>query len=503
MTGVLGKMKPLRRHYDSIIIGAGLSGLTCALLLARSGRKVLVLEQHSSPAPVVSGFQRDGIYFDSGFHYAGGLGEGGPLQLLLRHLGLEDKLQLFPYAASGFDCLRFSSSGEEYSLPVGFNNIRSYLEEKFPQAAAEIGLYLDEIVSTWRNFPYLDLDIDLADFGMESVHGCSLQERLEVFSPWPQLQGLLSMHSLLYGVSPEQAPLFLNAQVAGSYYHSVHGIIGGGRNLIAALQELLVNAGVEIRCNAEVAQILVNNETLQGVRLSSREDFLAREVIATLNPTQLPEMLATSKLRPAYLKRINNLRQTPSAYIVFARSQQPLDLLRGCNLFVQQRVGVFSSVEDCPLEQRSFYLTGADQGQGGAIKGLIGIVPATMAEVPISQLPGEPRSSEYREWKKQLGVRLLRMFRESCPALPPLELLELATPLTLSDYSNAPQGAVYGVGRFLGQYNPHPVTRLPGLFLSGQATAAPGLLGTLVASYLSCGSILGHDYLRGELKACR
>ena len=493
----------LRRHYDSIIIGAGLSGLTCALLLARSGRKVLVLEQHSSPAPVLSGFQRSGIYFDSGFHYAGGLGEGGPLQLLLRHLGLGDKLQLFPYAATGFDRLRLSSSGEEYALPVGFSNIRSYLGEKFPQATAEITLYLDELASTWRNFPYLDLDAELTDFGLELVHGGSLLERLKVFSRWPQLQSLLSMHSLLYGMSPGQAPFSLNAQVAGSYYHSVHGIVGGGRSLIATFQELLVDAEVEICCNAEVAQILISNEVLEGVRLSSGEDFLAGEVIATLNPTRLPELLPASKLRPAYLKRINNLRQTPSAYIVFARSQQPLDFLCGCNLFVQQQAGIFSSEEDRPLDQRSFYLAGADQGQGGAIKGLIGIVPASMTEVPIPQLPGKLRSAEYREWKKQLGGQLLRMFREGCPALPPLELLELATPMTLRDYSNAPQGAVYGIGQFLGQYNPHPVTRLPGLFLSGQAIAAPGLLGTLVASYLTCGSILGHESLRGELKTCR
>lgn len=94
------------------------------------------------------------------------------------------------------------------------------------------------------------------------------------------------------------------------------------------------------------------------------------------------------------------------------------------------------------------------------------------------------------------------MFAENCPELAELELLELATPLTLRDYSLAPQGAIYGVGRFIGQYNPHPVTRLPGLFLSGQGIAAPGLLGTVVAAYLTCGSMLGHDLLRGEIKAC-
>jgi len=488
--------------YDSIIIGAGLSGLSCALLLARSGRKVLVLEQHSSPAPVVSGFQRGGISFDSGFHYAGGLGEGGPLQPLLRHLGVADKLQLFPYAADGFDCLRLSSSGEEYSLPVGFDNIRSYLGEKFPQARAELGLYLGEIASTWRNFPYLDLDTDLADFRMESVHGCSLQDRLEVFSPWPQLQSLLSMHSLLYGVSPEIAPLSLNSQVAGSYYHSVHGIVGGGRQLIQVLLGLLEEAGVDLQCCAEVTQILATEKTVAGVRLQTGEEFSATEVIATVNPVQLPELLPATGVRPAYLKRLKRLQQTPSAYIVFARSREPLNFLQGRNMFVQPASGVFSVTVDLPLEERPFYLAGADQGNNCGIKGLIGIIPADYSEVSSWSFTGKRRTQEYQEWKKSLSGRLLRMINSNCPQLPPLELLDLATPLTLRDYSLAPEGAIYGVGRNLGQYNPQSITKLSGLFLAGQAVTGPGLLGALVSSYLACGSILGHESLRGELRAC-
>ncbi|MCK4502784.1 MAG: hypothetical protein KAU22_07085, partial [Desulfuromonadales bacterium] len=62
------------------------------------------------------------------------------------------------------------------------------------------------------------------------------------------------------------------------------------------------------------------------------------------------------------------------------------------------------------------------------------------------------------------------------------------------------QGAIYGVARELGQYNPLPVTRLPGLFLAGQAVTVCGLMGTMVSSCLACGSILGHEFLRGELK---
>lgn len=487
--------------YDAIVIGAGLSGLTSALLLAQNGRKVLVVEQHHSPAPVLSGFERDGIYFDTGFHYAGGLGANEPLLPMLHHLGLADKLQLFPYDQNGFDALRLAASGEEYVLPVGFANIRQYLGEKFPAAATEIGIYLDEIASTWRNSPYLDLDTDFYEFSLMSVHGCSLEQRLEVFSAWPQLQGLLSMHCLLYGVSPQTAPFSLNAQVAGSFYHSVHGIVGGGRQLVQVLLGLIKGAGVDLKCHADVAGILVEKGVISGVRLRSGTEFAAPIVIATINPAILPDLLPDAGLRPAYLKRLNQLQQTCSAYIFFGRNPEPLKFLHHRNLFVQPRSGTMGI--ETSLAERSLYLTGANQGGGSAPTGLVGIVPANYSEVEIWGSTGKRRTNEYREWKQGMAERVQQLLQQSCPELSKLEQLDFATPLTLRDYSCAPSGAIYGVGRELGQYNPLPVTRLPGLFLAGQAVTVCGLVGTLVSSYLACGSILGHDFLRGELRACR
>lgn len=489
-------------RYDSIIIGSGLSGLTCALLLARSGQRVLVLEQYSQPAPVVRGFSRGGIHFDSGFHYAGGLGEGGAFRPLFRHLGLDKKLQLFPFDEQGFDRLKISASGKTFALPVGFAKIKQELAGQFPLVTAEIERYFNEIEQKWCSFPYLDLNADLADFSMESVHGQALATRLQDFSAAPELQCLLSMHSLLYGVDPAAASTTLNAQVAGSYYHSVHGICGGGQALTKALLELLQAAGGELRCRAKVTGLKVASGAVAGVCLADGEEIPAKNVVATLNPTLLPELLPAGILRPAYLKRLRNLRQTSSAYIFFGKNSRPVASLERCNLFVQPQAGIFSPAVERPLEERGFYLAAAEQGGAVESPGVIGIVPASYAEVAELCSGESRRSRAYLQQKQQLSERLQEMFVASCPELADLEMLELATPLTLRDYSLAPDGAIYGVGRYIGQYNPHPMTRLPGLFLSGQAITAPGLLGTVVAAYLTCGSMLGHGVLRGEIKAC-
>lgn len=487
--------------YDSIVIGSGLSGLTCALLLAARGKKVLVVERHGQPAPVVRGFVRQGLYFDSGFHYVGGLGEGGAFRPLFRHLGLEGRLKLTPLDPDGFDCLRVGHDGEILRLPCGYRRIRAELGQRYPDQAGRLERYFDEIESGWCRYPYLDLDADLSEFAMASVHGESLQSRLQEFAEAPQLQSLLSMHSLLYGVDPGAASTTLNAQVAGSYYHSAHAIDGGGRALVRAYLERLAELGGEIRCRAEVEEIRVANGAVTGVRLSGGEEIRAAEVIATLNPTLVPEMLPQGVLRPAYLKRLKRLRQTMSAYVLYGRIARPSALLRRRNLFVQPGAGIFRAGIGLPLEQRGCYLTAAENNDCGS--GIIAVIPAAYDEVDAFSDVTRKRSEAYADEKVRLAARLKTLMTRCCPELEGLEVVDLATPLTLRDYSAAPQGAVYGVGHFIGQYNPHPVTRLPGLYLSGQAVTAPGLLGAVIAAYITCGSIVGHEPLRGEIKSCR
>lgn len=148
------------------------------------------------------------------------------------------------------------------------------------------------------------------------------------------------------------------------------------------------------------------------------------------------------------------------------------------------------------------YLSGAVYGSAGA-GGIIAIVPTSCDEVSTWNNRARRHGSDYRRWKQRMTERLVRHIKSSCADLGDLDPVELATPLTLQDYSQAPQGAIYGVGRFLGQYNPQPQTRLPGLYLSGQAIGGPGLLGTVVAGYYTCGTMMDHDSLRGELRACR
>jgi all-trans-retinol 13,14-reductase len=72
--------------HDITVVGAGASGITSALVMARNGYDVALIEKSKRTAPLLRGFTRRGVFFDTGFHYSGGLGEGEFLDRLYRYL---------------------------------------------------------------------------------------------------------------------------------------------------------------------------------------------------------------------------------------------------------------------------------------------------------------------------------------------------------------------------------------------------------------------------------
>ncbi len=79
--------------YDYLVIGAGLSGLTASVILARHGYRVALVEKADKTAPLVRGFSRNGVFFDTGFHYTGGLDEHGMLDTFFKYLGVAPVLE--------------------------------------------------------------------------------------------------------------------------------------------------------------------------------------------------------------------------------------------------------------------------------------------------------------------------------------------------------------------------------------------------------------------------
>lgn len=77
------------RHFDAIVAGSGMAGLTAACLLARDGLSVGLLEQNWLPGGCTSSYWRKGFVFESGATTLVGLDQHMPLRYVLERTGIE------------------------------------------------------------------------------------------------------------------------------------------------------------------------------------------------------------------------------------------------------------------------------------------------------------------------------------------------------------------------------------------------------------------------------
>jgi all-trans-retinol 13,14-reductase len=493
-------------NYDYVVIGGGVSGMTTALILAKQGCRVALVERSKKIAPTIRGFTRGGLLFDTGFHYSGGLETGGPLDIFFRYLGLSDGIEIYPFKDDGFDSLRCLHPQFEFHYPYGYDKLKESFHGAFPGDKKAVDEYFRTVKKIYSSLPYVDLDTRGEPVSFSAVTGPSLQEFLDGLTDNGLLKCVLSMHCFLYGVSPGEIPFANHACVAGSFYASVSGITGGGQSLVKAFETSLENTGVSIYCGQAAEKVLVSdNGIICGIRLGDGSTLSCSGCVSTIHPHQLLEIVPDHLFRPAYINRLKDLEDTSSACIFFVTCSTSVKGLQGSNLFIFPRPDFSFFNSDLPVEERPLYITAARSNGEAEKNGFIAICPMsdTVTQRWSDSATGK-RAAEYELFKREMTERVRCFIEASSPEIAGRIIdMECATPLTLRDYTNSPYGSIYGVKHRVGQYNPMPVTRLNGLYLAGQATTAPGIIGAIMSGFIACENIFGRNHLQEELKACR
>lgn len=113
--------------WDAVIVGSGISGLTCGAFLAKKGMRVKILEKHYRIGGYAHSFNRGLYRFESGIHSVP-LDKNGYVAILLKELGIQDKITTISH-----DCMYTTRIGENYwRMPAKFNQIQESLFSYFP-----------------------------------------------------------------------------------------------------------------------------------------------------------------------------------------------------------------------------------------------------------------------------------------------------------------------------------------------------------------------------------
>lgn len=138
--------------YDIVIIGSGLGGLVSGLILAKEGKKVLVLEKNQQFGGNLQCFSRDKTLFDTGVHYIGALGKGQNLNRYFTYLDIMKDLNIVQMDER-FERISFSDTDEEYFQLQGYDAFELYLKNAFPGEHKAIEEYIEKMQFCCASFP--------------------------------------------------------------------------------------------------------------------------------------------------------------------------------------------------------------------------------------------------------------------------------------------------------------------------------------------------------------
>ena len=272
-------------RYDVAVIGSGLAGMTAANVLARGGRKVLLLERHYKLGGLATWFRRaNGEHiFDVSLH-------GFPVGMIKsckRYWNQEiaDRIVQLP---------RIKFDNPQFSLTTTFNreDFTRLLVERFGVAEETVKAFFDEA----RSQTHYDDQTR------------TTRELFDKFFPNRSDVARLLMEPITYanGSTLEDPALTYGIVFSNFMSKGVFTFQGGTDLFVKMLRDELVKNGVDVATNAHVEKIVVENGRVAGVKISERALALNSPEIGGAPKTRSPlagkTIAATAVLSNANLK---------------------------------------------------------------------------------------------------------------------------------------------------------------------------------------------------------
>ena len=498
----------MTKKYDHIVVGSGISGLTLTLLLAMNGRKVLLLEK----APHIGGslirFYKNGVPFDTGFHFTGGFSSGGILTDMLCALGIRDLIKPIFLSTPQASCFVFEQDGSAYNMPSGIDNFRLALHKYFPNESTAIDAYFARVKKVFQSTVTFDLRKTSLSAEPIDEDFISLEQVLSSLTANAKLKGLLSVYCLCYGVQPKEVSFANHARVAAGLYDSVARIEHGGEAFIRAFADHLAQFNVDILCNTSIAECAdVRNNCVGEFVLENGDVVGADDCTFTIHPHEVLKILPRQHLSKAFVDRVSSFETSNGFFSCFGVVKNADPLSFGPSIVSLLPCSDLNDLLD-PIYKGKTALAVIRSVEETGDKTHC-VITAFEPEFfsNISQWADSHvgrRPAAYTEYKAR---KVEEITRRVCNLYPQyrdkFSVLDAASVLTFRDYLFSPEGNAYGIKQKMGQFNLFGKLPLVNLYVAGQSAVLPGIVGAMLSSFIVARSLIGKDvynhFIEGRL----
>jgi all-trans-retinol 13,14-reductase len=481
--------------FDAVVIGAGISGLVDAILLAETGRRVAVLEQHLVPGGFLQQFARKGTVFDIGFHYMGSTLPGRPIRRFLEHLKVWDRIRLIPFPEDA--AIEVVSGEKRFGYPPRFDRFIEKARATWPHQTAGLDRFASEVRSLCSLFKWFDLRK-----GVPYQHpwdlrlpACSLEEYLAPLVTDSWLRQVLSIQSFNLGLHAREVPWVKYALAFRSNFDLTSRVEGGGGALVSVLLERGKELGVTYRFRSEAVSFRCARRRVEACVTSQGEEYEAEVFVAACHPKAILRRFRDEDIPAMFKERVYAMDDSRGALQVFLRLKEPVRSIGASALMLQDEaeargeppIPMMLVTNPCSMEM-------VDRG-GPRLEAMTFIDRATFSR--WADRPVMKRGSEYERVKMDLARRMIGAIARIAPELPSLiEDVYASTPLTAEWYTRNEEGGVFGISHHVGQQGAaRPQTRIhmKNLLFTGHSITMPGICGVFINSFNTCELIRNDD----------
>jgi all-trans-retinol 13,14-reductase len=343
------------------------------------------------------------------------------------------------------------------------------------------------------------------------------RQTLESITDNQRLIGVLTGQYGDYGLPPAQSSFFIHALIAEHYLEGAAYPVGGSSRLAATIVPVIESTGGGVFTNAEVAEIVVDNDRAVGVRLTDGNELRAPVIVSDAGIATTYRRLLSEDARSRFSLDGVLSRHEPSVahvslYLGFRETASELGLSK-TNLWIypdhdhDRNVQRYFADADAPLPFAYISFPSAKDPDferrhpGRATVEVVSLAPYDWFR-KWENARWRNRGSEYEELKDALSERLAEPLYAHCPQLKrKVDTRELSTPLSTRHFTGHAHGEIYGLAAtpaFFEDRALRPRTPVPGLYLTGSDICTLGVGGALSGGMLSAAAILGRD-LRGAI----
>ncbi len=485
-----------RARFDSIVIGAGISGLVDAILLAEVGQKVLVLEQHTIAGGYLQQFKRKETVFDVGFHYMGSTDQGKPMRQFLEHLEIWDQLEMLPFPTDR--AIEVRQGSRRFGYPNRWEAFRQKAISTWPNEALALESYCDAVDALCAKFRWFHLRRDVKyehplDMDLPT-HALSEELERRFVDPW--LREVLAVQSFNLGLHSHEIPWSKHALAFRSNFDTTMRVRGGGARLTDQLMRRGRELGVEYRFRQDVCGFDCEGRRVKAVTSKSGERIEADLFVAACHPKPILRCFDDVDLKPMYKERVLELRDSRGALQVFLRLAKPATSFAGsCVMLTDTSLREGSPALDTLLIVDPSNL---EPDSAPRLEVMTYLDAAPFAKWKDTSLMR--RGTEYETFKQELSDRVVRAVTTIAPEISDTILdVYAATPLTDQSYTRNENGGVFGISHDISQQGanrPMPRVRMKNLYFTGHSMTMPGICGTFINAFDTC-SMLRDDDLFG------